>query len=531
MNQLVRPLLLIALFAFELILASIAFDTRDLKDKGLIVEIAGRLAPRGLRFLAVMVATLMILGFPRWKPLAQRFQSELAATPVKWRWLGLHAVAACLTLPLSAALFWSRPQDALLPWLLAGLILLAGIAACAAATALVPIGILSLCARSLGTGWLLAALIAGAATLGGTLAQDLWLPTASLTFRIVQLILQPFLPRVISEPASLSIGSEKFQVVIETACSGYEGVGLVLIFCAGWLWYFRHEYRFPAALVFLPASAALIFFLNSFRIAMLILIGHAGAPNVAMGGFHSQAGWIAFILVAVGICFLSMRMPAFSTTAGGALQQQPAEHNEVAAYLVPFMAILASSMVSKAASGGFEWLYPLRIVAAAAALWFFRRDYSYVRWRFGPASVLIGVAVFGLWIAFSRSADVGMSPELAAMPVWLRALWVLVRIAGAVVTVPIAEELAFRGFLMRRLSDADFTRVPWVTFSWLPVLLSSLAFGVMHGERWVEGTIAGVLYAWAVSRSGRLGDAIAAHATTNALLAAWVLIGGKWQYW
>ena len=33
------------------------------------------------------------------------------------------------------------------------------------------------------------------------------------------------------------------------------------------------------------------------------------------------------------------------------------------AYLIPFLAILAASFVSKAAAGYFEWLYPLRFVS------------------------------------------------------------------------------------------------------------------------------------------------------------------------
>jgi hypothetical protein len=32
-------------------------------------------------------------------------------------------------------------------------------------------------------------------------------------------------------------------------------------------------------------------------------------------------------------------------------------------------------------------------------------------------------------------------------------------------------------------------------------------------------------------RRGSIGNAAAAHATTNALLVVWVLIGNHWQYW
>jgi CAAX prenyl protease-like protein len=109
--------------------------------------------------------------------------------------------------------------------------------------------------------------------------------------------------------------------------------------------------------------------------------------------------------------------------------------------------------------------------------------------------------------------------------------WIAFRVLAAVVTVPIAEELAFRGYLLRRLISADFEAVSFQAFTWFSLFASSLFFGLMHGERWLAGTLAGVLYALATMRSGRIGDAVVAHATTNLLLAAYVLVFGRWGLW
>jgi len=54
---------------------------------------------------------------------------------------------------------------------------------------------------------------------------------------------------------------------------------------------------------------------------------------------------------------------------------------------------------------------------------------------------------------------------------------------------------------------------------------------MLHGDRWLAGSIAGMFYAAVTLRSGRIGDAVVAHATTNALLAAWVIISGSWDLW
>ena len=48
---------------------------------------------------------------------------------------------------------------------------------------------------------------------------------------------------------------------------------------------------------------------------------------------------------------------------------------------------------------------------------------------------------------------------------------------------------------------------------------------------WLAGTLAGILYGMAVIRSGRIGEAIVAHATTNALWVAYILAFDKWHLW
>jgi len=57
-----------------------------------------------------------------------------------------------------------------------------------------------------------------------------------------------------------------------------------------------------------------------------------------------------------------------------------------------------------------------------------------------------------------------------------------------------------------------------------------MLFGALHG-RWLGGTLAGMAYALALYRRGEVVDAIVAHATTNALIAGFVLATGSWSLW
>jgi membrane protease YdiL (CAAX protease family) len=52
----------------------------------------------------------------------------------------------------------------------------------------------------------------------------------------------------------------------------------------------------------------------------------------------------------------------------------------------------------------------------------------------------------------------------------------------------------------------------------------------MHG-RWLAGAAAGMCYAWAMYRRGRVSDAVIAHAVTNGLIAAEVLVCSHWGLW
>lgn len=528
-NRWWRAWALAVLLAAELLAFTVAYDAKDVVSRGGIVAEMASYAALVLRFGLALVGSVVALGWPTWRKESPAMFTALTAFPVRWRMLAGHfllvAVAAISTNGLVGS---GHPL-----WLIAMLSSGAG-SAWLAVRGLVDERVIRSAAGKLGSGWILAVGIAVGAAAGGDLARSFWEPSARVTYQLVGWLLRPFVNGVISNPAELMIGTGTFAVTIAPECSGYEGVALVLLFSSGWLWYLRREYRFPGALAIVPVAAGLIWLLNSVRIASLILVGHYISPGIALGGFHSQAGWIAFLAVAMGLCLWSSRVPGLAARSSRGVEV-PTEDRPVAAdpapYLIPFLAILTVSILTRAMSGSFEWLYPLRVVVCGWVLWHFRKQYAEIRWRFGWPAVAAGFGVFVLWIWFDRSATSGRPAELSSVSVVGQWAWLALRIVGAAITVPVAEELAFRGFLMRRLVQADFTAVPWERWAWLPVLASSVAFGAMHGGRWIEGTIAGLVYAGVMARTGRLGEAAAAHGITNALLACWVLTTGQWQLW
>ena len=407
------------------------------------------LGPGILRAFVTMAAICLALGYT----LVDKLPA-LEDAPISWRYLSGHVVAMSVFGCLSYPLFHHSHATLFQLNLLAAGWLIAGFAAIPLSIfILIPPRFCRELARLSGPILLLAIPAVLIALYLGHLGQLLWRPSAGLTFRVVHVLLDTVIHGVVADPVKLVIGTAAFRISISSSCSGLEGAGLMLVFTVAWIFYTRREYRHPQILVLIPASIVLMWLLNALRIAALIMIGNAGAPAVALGGFHSQAGWIAFNASALGFVFAASRIQ-WLKVAGHEAVPAPSFDNRAAAYLVPFLVILASAMLSRSASAGFEWLYPLRFLAAGAALWCYRDEYRLLDWRISWFAPLVGIAVFLLWIGLDSLAGSGSESSiptaLSAMPPWARTVWLAGRIGAAVITVPIAEELAFRGFLLRR---------------------------------------------------------------------------------
>ncbi len=458
---------------------------------------------------------------------------------VGWTYVFVHMASACGLAALTVFLLRTSATGAfcLAVWFTA----LAALAFSLAAAVVPPSGMVRL-ARDLGRAWWYAGALTLAAMCLRALVRSSWdaLNSAfsrwlvAAAFAGVKAVLQVFYTGVVADAATEVLGTPRFLVKVAGACSGIEGLCLTLVLTAGWLVYARRELKMRRAIWLLPASL-LIWLLNIVRIAALVAIGDAGYPGAVIVGFHSEAGWIAFAVVAIGFLAAANRVPWFRTDAADPRpEEQEEEANIPAIYLSPFLAMLATSLLTRVVSAGFEWLYPLRTVAGLACLWWFRKAYLRTDWRFGWLGVAAGAAVGGLWIALDHDTNSAIANGLASLTYAERTGWTAARVFAAVLAVPVAEELAFRGFLARWLVTRDSEEVESVSYrqlGWFPIVASSLAFGVLHSHLWLLGTLAGVVFAWVAKQRGRLGEAVAAHATANLSIAVWVLWRGAYGLW
>jgi CAAX prenyl protease-like protein len=190
-------------------------------------------------------------------------------------------------------------------------------------------------------------------------------------------------------------------------------------------------------------------------------------------------------------------------------------------------------MMAGAFSSGFDWLYPMRVVAVVVVVWLCRNSYGELSGGCSWMALTLGTATFVVWVLLAGDdpADEGWPKVLTAAPTGWAAAWLAWRLIGHVIAVPLAEELAFRGFLIREFTRRDFLTVAPDQFSLPAFVASSVLFGGLHGKSWLAGTLAGMLFALAQRRHGKISDAVLAHATANALLAGYVLVSGRWSLW
>lgn len=344
----------------------------------------------------------------------------------------------------------------------------------------------------------IAAALAAPELLG--LADRLWRDAAlpDLTFAVVARGLAPF-GAVEVYPAERIVALDDFAVEVAGPCSGMEGIALITALLAAHLWIERRHLRWPHALALLPLAIAASFLLNALRIGALVLIGARVSPELAVDGFHSHAGWLAFTLLAFALIGLA-RLPILRA----APRAEPVA-DDSAALILPFVAtMLATLALDTFAPDPATW-YPLRAAVMFAALLPFAARWTRLGWP-DAASVVAGVAVGIGWLLTA-----GVSAAEAP--------WLAPRLAGAVLLTPLVEEAFFRGYLQPRLVRAGLP--PPVA-----LLVAAGLFGLLHG-RWFAGTLAGVAFGLVALRRGRLADAIAAHAAANATLAAWALVSGS----
>ena len=223
--------------------------------------------------------------------------------------------------------------------------------------------------------------------------------------------------------------------------------------------------------------------------------------------------------------------------------------------------------------GGLEdrwhaWSYVARtLIVGGMLIWLWPRLRKDVEWTHLGLGVLVGAlgvvqwvgmdkillevrgefpekwALGGLWnllISSARPGE-GYNPvkeilEPSGLVAFLA--FVAIRTLGPVLVVPVMEELFWRNWLWRSIISPNNWRLAVIGEpDKIAFMGTSLAFALVHPQRLVS-VVWALMIAWLLVRTRSVGACIVAHAVTNLLLAAYVLIAalglgqeGEWYFW
>ena len=245
-------------------------------------------------------------------------------------------------------------------------------------------------------------------------------------------------------------------------------------------------------------------------------------------------------------------------------------HDETAAwpFILPMAVFLALVLVGEASERLYPWAYAARtVVVAGLLIWLWPRVRRDIGWTHLPLGALVGLVGFVQWVGLDKLLQTvrdrfpedwqwaslwnllvsGVRPgegydpvaqilEPAGLVAFLA--FVAVRVIGPVLVVPVMEELFWRNWLWRSIAAPSNWRLAAIGEpDRFALIFTCLAFSLVHPQRLVSIAWAAVI-AWLLIRTRSLGACIVAHAVTNLLLAAYVLLAtlamgrtSEWYFW
>lgn len=232
-------------------------------------------------------------------------------------------------------------------------------------------------------------------------------------------------------------------------------------------------------------------------------------------------------------------------------------------YVAPFVAYLVgTTFISRFDDATYPIAYSVLVVLIAIGFFVLLRQERRSQTSANPSSkplplfqmhfrivegVIFGVVGIALWIVL---CDLKLEERLAAfLPEFLRpeervsynplenfkseaGKWAFIafRFFGIAAVVPVAEELFWRGFLLRWVVDPEWESVPLGKFTLGSCVVVTLLFTSAHPE-WFAAAVYCLMMNGLLYWRRDLWQCIVAHGVSNALLAAYVLQYKQWHLW
>lgn len=208
-------------------------------------------------------------------------------------------------------------------------------------------------------------------------------------------------------------------------------------------------------------------------------------------------------------------------------------------YVCPVAVFLILTQLESYVHVSYVGLYAAKIVVVTVAAVACRSAWRDIRVdsRVVPSAVIVGLLVFVEWIALDKyvhyphiGSRASFNPFDAITNPAIQTLFIALRFFGLALLVPVIEELFWRSFLLRYVTNARWESIqPWA-FSPSAFAIMCVAFGLAHSE-WLAAIICAGAYGLLLQRTKSVFACVIAHAVTNLSLGMYIIAAHAWRFW
>ncbi len=237
------------------------------------------------------------------------------------------------------------------------------------------------------------------------------------------------------------------------------------------------------------------------------------------------------------------------------------DKNPWATFVLPFAVFLAvgtleptpehpTNLVIEIPYSAYPWVYTFKVALSIAAVFVVRRGYAQFPLSVSPLAFAVGAVGVVAWVGITHlqlekrlldplglgwMVDLGQRSAFNPFEQWPDNLavayaFLVVRFVGLALMVPVIEEFFLRGLVMRYFVSPDWWKVPFGTVNAAAILAGTLVPVAMHPAEMLAAAVWFSMVTWLMVRTRNIWDCVAAHATTNLLLGAWVVYSGQWYF-
>ena len=202
-------------------------------------------------------------------------------------------------------------------------------------------------------------------------------------------------------------------------------------------------------------------------------------------------------------------------------------------YVLPFLAYVLISPFLNLFFKDIYLNYTSKTLITGLLLLYYFKQYKEIKFKFDFLAVVLGVVIFIVWVGLE-----GMYPALgsslfnpynAASSLVVPVL--LIKLIGAILVAPLAEELFTRSFLIRFFIEPNkWEKIKIGKYTLFSFIVTVLFFGFSH-NRWLPGIITGIFLNLLLYKRKQISSCIIAHGVANLCLAVYVLATGNWGFW